>query len=100
MLRGDPGGAVIPAMDDTGPASYMLGIDGLALGSEAAAAARGFVVVASPQEADVTVLRAVRAPAAGESGGRGGRGATPLALPELLEDLLAEILPPALAGAA
>lgn len=32
--------------------------------------------------------------------GRGGGGATPLALPELLEDLLAEILPPALAGAA
>ncbi len=31
--------------------------------------------------------------------GRGGGGATPLALPELLEDLLAEILPPALAGA-
>jgi hypothetical protein len=32
--------------------------------------------------------------------GRGGGGATPLALPELLEDLLAEVLPPALAGAA
>jgi hypothetical protein len=32
--------------------------------------------------------------------GRGGGDATPLALPELLQDLLAEILPPALAGAA
>jgi hypothetical protein len=32
--------------------------------------------------------------------GRGGGGATPLALPELLEDLLAEVLPQALAGAA
>lgn len=32
--------------------------------------------------------------------GRGGGGATPLALPELLQDLLAEILPPALTGAA
>ncbi len=32
--------------------------------------------------------------------GRGGGGATPLALPELLDDLLAEVLPPALAGAA
>ncbi|WP_270935172.1 DUF5591 domain-containing protein [Falsiroseomonas oryzae] len=32
--------------------------------------------------------------------GRGGGGATPLALPELLEDLIAELLPPALAGAA
>lgn len=32
--------------------------------------------------------------------GRGGGGATPLALPELLEELLAEVLPPALAGAA
>ena len=30
-------------MDDTGPAPYMLGIDGLALGSEAAAAARGTI---------------------------------------------------------
>jgi len=48
---------------------YIDGIDA------AAAAARGFVVVASPHEADVSVLRAVRAPAAGESGGRGGRGA-------------------------
>jgi hypothetical protein len=32
--------------------------------------------------------------------GRGGGGATPLALPELLEDLLAEILPPARSAAA
>ncbi|WP_170985106.1 hypothetical protein [Roseomonas sp. AR75] len=32
--------------------------------------------------------------------GRGGGGATPLALPELLEDLLAEVLPRKLAGAA
>ncbi len=32
--------------------------------------------------------------------GRGGGGATPLALPELLDDLLTEVLPPALAGAA
>jgi hypothetical protein len=32
--------------------------------------------------------------------GRGGGGATPLALPELLEDLLAELLPPAAAAAA
>jgi hypothetical protein len=32
--------------------------------------------------------------------GRGGGGATPLALPELLEDLLAAVLPPPLAGAA
>jgi hypothetical protein len=32
--------------------------------------------------------------------GRGGGGATPLALPELLDDLLADVLPPALAGAA
>jgi hypothetical protein len=32
--------------------------------------------------------------------GSGGGGATPLALPELLEDLLAEVLPGRLAGAA
>lgn len=32
--------------------------------------------------------------------GRGGGGATPLALPELLEDLLTAVLPPPLAGAA
>jgi hypothetical protein len=32
--------------------------------------------------------------------GRGGGGATPLALPELLEDLLAEIMPPTKAAAA
>lgn len=42
MLRGGPDGAVIPAMDDTG-AAYTLGIDGLALGSEAAAAAQGTI---------------------------------------------------------